>query len=379
MRWPQGIRSSGVACGIKGSDIPDLGLIVGEHDLTWAGTFTENPAAAAPVHWSRAHLGGTVRALVVNSGNANACTGERGREALERTVSAVAEAIACDVREVLVASTGVIGVPLPVEFIETGLPVAAVSLTDEVDPFARSILTTDTCTKTVELNKRGATFVGVAKGAAMLAPNMATMLSFIATDADVSAEAMRDALGVAVRRSFNRISVDACESTNDSVFLLSTRRGPAIDHDALVGSLTSVCCDLAEKMVRDAEGGTRFVRITVDGARDEEHAADLGRAIAASALWRAAVHGADPNWGRIASALGQADRSLDPSRLEIAIGPEILFDRGEPSGSTEAAAKAMDGAEFEVTCRVGDGPGSAEVLTCDLSPAYVVENAWGTT
>ena len=379
MRWPEGIASAGGSCGIKGGDLPDLGVIVADRPVAWAGTFTHNAAAAAPVHWCRAQLGKSVRAIVVNSGNANACTGPQGAEVVSRTASAVADAVGCSAAEVLVASTGVIGVPLPVDLIESALPSIAADTTSDAAAFASSILTTDTRPKTASAEVDGCTITGVAKGAAMLAPNMATMLAFVTTDADLTAQEAQDALGRAVELSFNRISVDACESTNDSVFLLATAHKGRPDIDRFGGALASVCRDLAHQMVSDAEGGSRVVRIQIEGARDEAHAVELGRAVAASALWRAAVHGSDPNWGRVAAALGQSDRELDLTRIDIAIGSESVFEGGAPTGSLEAAKKVMDEPEFDVTCRVGSGVGSAEILTSDLSTQYVVENAFGTT
>jgi glutamate N-acetyltransferase/amino-acid N-acetyltransferase len=280
---------------------------------------------------------------------------------------------------VLVASTGVIGVRLPIELIEEAVPRVITQVSDEVDAFARAILTTDTRTKTTTLQVGGATFTGVAKGAAMLAPNMATMLAFIATDATVGVESFQACLARAVELSFNRISIDACESTNDSVFAVATGRGPTVHEEGLLEALTVLCRDLALQMMSDAEGGTKVVRIQVSGARDETHAAELAHSVAASALWRAAAHGADPNWGRVVSALGQQDRTLDLAQLEIAIGPALVFDRGRPTGEVDVARKAMEASSFDLTCAVGSGPGRAEVLSADLSPEYVVENAWGTT
>jgi glutamate N-acetyltransferase/amino-acid N-acetyltransferase len=380
VKWPEGISGAAASCGIKPARALDLGAIVAAESCVWAGTFTHNAAAAAPVHWCRSLLGRKVRAIVVNSGNANACTGSDGESAVERTARAAAAAVGCEPEEILVASTGVIGIPLPIELIENALPSALSGLADDPEPFARSIMTTDTRVKTSAAEGGGATVFGVAKGAAMLAPNMATMLAFITTDAEVSQEQLQKALSDAVQSSFNRISVDACESTNDSVFVLATgQAGAPSDPNGFNSALTSVCRDLAHQMVRDAEGGSRVVHIQIEGARNERAAIELGRAVAASTLWRAAVHGADPNWGRVAAALGQSDRTLDLSKLEIAIGPETLFARGEPTGSVEAAKKAMDSSEFDVTCIVGSGPGEAEILTSDLSTRYVTENAWGTT
>jgi glutamate N-acetyltransferase/amino-acid N-acetyltransferase len=207
---------------------------------------------------------------------------------------------------------------------------------------------------------------------------MATMLAFLVTDAALPPAELQAALQRAVARSFDRICIDACESTNDSVFLLSTGTVPT-DGAAFGDSLEIGCRELAEQMARDAEGGTKLVRITVEGAAGEAAAASLGRAVAASALWRAAVHGGDPNWGRVLAALGAADRDLNLSVVELAIGDECVFAGGAPAGSLDAAAKEMAGDEILVSCVVGDGPGTAEILSSDLSPEYVTLNAYGTT
>ena len=379
MKWPAGARSAGVAAGIKEGGAPDLGVIAFDEPVTWAGTFTQNAAAAAPVLWCRSHLGTQVRALVVNSGNANACTGSAGEAAVVTSAEAASGHLGCEPDQVLVASTGPIGVPLPVELIVGGLGAAVETLDPGVDAFAGSILTTDTTTKIATARAGDAHVVGVAKGAAMLAPNMATMLAFVVTDADVDAGTLQKVLDVAVDRSFNRISVDACESTNDSVFLFATGTTPVSDVDSLLAATTSVCEELALAMVRDAEGGSKLVRIVVEGASDENAACSLGRAVASSALWRAAVHGADPNWGRVASALGSADRTLDLAATSIAIGDVEVFSKGEPVADISAARAAMEEDEIDLRCVVGSGPGAATFLTSDLSPEYVSLNAEGTT
>jgi glutamate N-acetyltransferase / amino-acid N-acetyltransferase len=377
MKWPDGINSAGAACGIKASGL-DLGIVVADEPVAWAGTFTKNAAAAAPVNWSRSLLGKKVRAIVANSGNANACTGTRGQEAVERTARAAATELRCEPDEILVASTGPIGVELPVEKICSALPAAFSTLGKDTEEFSRSIMTTDTAVKVATGGAGEATVVGVAKGAAMIAPNMATMLAFIATDADLDGNALQEGLTKAVRRSFDRISVDACESTNDSVFLLSSG-SKAVDVDAFEDALASVCRSLAEQIVRDAEGGSRLMRIQIEGAAGEDEAVSLGRAVAASDLWRAAVNGGDPNWGRVLSAMGSVDRTLDISTVDLSIGPELVFAKGEPCGSLEVAAKAMAEPEFTVLCVLGRGPGSAEILSADLSKEYVALNSEVTT
>jgi glutamate N-acetyltransferase / amino-acid N-acetyltransferase len=205
------------------------------------------------------------------------------------------------------------------------------------------------------------------------------MLAFLVTDAAFGGDELQRALDVAVGRSFDRISVDACESTNDSVFLLSTGTAAGVEMDDFAHELENACSELAEQMVRDAEGGSKVVRIAVSGATDDDAAVVLGKAVAASALWRAAVHGGDPNWGRVLAALGTADRALDITRVAVSIGSERVFVGGAPAGSLEMAAKAMAGDVIELACVVGDGPGNAVVLSSDLSPEYVTLNAYGTT
>ena len=378
-RWVDGLSSAGVAAGIKSSGDLDLGLLVAERPVTWAGTFTRNAAAADCVNWNRAALGRRARVLVVNSGNANACTGSAGRNTVEATAAAIAKLIGCGTDEVLICSTGPIGIPLDARLIEAALPAAERSLGPEVDDFSRSLLTTDTFPKVSTSFSSGVSVTGVAKGAAMIAPNMATMLAFLGTDADVSADTLQTALDWAVDRSFNRLCLDGCESTNDSVLVLATGKGPKLEPQELRDGLLEVCSDLALKMARDAEGSTKLVRVRVEGARSETHAVELGRAVARSDLWRAAAHGADPNWGRVLAAMGAVDRALEVETTSIAIGDELLFGKGEPCGFLAAAAGAMSGDEFTVSVALGQGDAVAEVLTADLSEEYVTLNAEVTT
>ena len=377
MTWPGSISSAGVASGIKDAGALDVGVLVAPAPVSWAGTFTKNAAAAACVGWCRERLGSKVRAIVVNSGNANACTGPAGRQAVESVAEAAARELGCSPDEILIASTGPIGVELPTVLVTDALGSAVASLSPSTTTFARAIITTDTHTKAASAQAGPATVVGIAKGAAMVAPNMATMLAFLVTDAAVPESDLQPLLTTAVGQSFDRISVDACESTNDSVFLLAGGTVTCTSAQ-LAAAVRSVCADLAEQIVRDAEGASKFVRIQVTGARDELSAVAAGRAVAGSALWKAAMFGADPNWGRVLSSLGR-DRALDIEEVSIAIGSELVFDHGAPSGSVEAAGKAMEGDEFTVACVLGRGPGNAEVLTCDLTPDYVVLNAGGST
>jgi glutamate N-acetyltransferase / amino-acid N-acetyltransferase len=377
MRLPDGVRAGGANCGIKQRS-PDLGVLVFDEPAAWAGTFTQNAAAAPCVIWSRARLGSPVRIVVVNSGNANACTGVAGTTAVATTVEAGSSSVGCDPQGVLVSSTGPIGIPLPVEKIAHSLPKLVDDAAADVVPFAQAILTTDTTTKLASATAGDAQIVGVAKGAAMLAPNMATMLAFMVTNAEVSGSELQAILQGAVDRSFNRLSVDACESTNDSVYLFTTAKKP-IDKEHFAASVEAVAKDLAEQIVRDAEGASKVVRVQMSGARDERHAAELGKSIAASALWKAAVFGADPNWGRVLAAMGSVDRNLDIKRVRIGIGDVTVLDAGEPAASLDAAAAQMTGKDIVLRCEVGEGDASVEILTTDLSPTYVELNAGGTT
>lgn len=376
MKWPEGCRSSGGSCGIK-QDGPDVGLLVFDEPVQWAGVFTRNAAAAAPVRWSRDLRGIPARALVVNSGNANACTGAAGERAVLEVVAAAARSLGCEHEQILVASTGPIGRLLPAPLICDALPDLASDADANAEPFATSILTTDTKIKSAETAGPGFSVAGVAKGAAMIAPNMATMLGFLVTDARVDDEVLHRILSGAADRTFNRISVDGCESTNDSVFLFATGRGARAEAADLAQAVTAVCSSLAEQIVSDAEGGTKVLRITVTGARDEDGAARLGRAVADSALWRAAAHGGDANWGRILSALGSCDRTLDVTQVTLRLGGAIVFSKGEPGGSVDPSV--MSGREIAVECRVGSGDGRATILAADLSCEYVRLNATGTS
>lgn len=378
LTWPTGFGSGGIHAGIKEAPDLDLGILVADTPTPWAGVFTRNAAAAAPVQWSRARLNRPVRTIVVNSGNANACTGRAGMSAVQATAAATAGALGCSQDEVLVASTGPIGMALPVDKIVGAIPDLVSAVSESADSFARSILTTDTKIKTAGARVGDCAIVGVAKGAAMLAPNMATMLAFIVTDASVGQSTLQSSLSSAVERSFNRICIDACESTNDSVFLLGgAHPSNSVDPALLLKALTAVCWDLAEQMVRDAEGATRVVRIHVRGAPDEQTGARLGIAIASSALWRAAVHGGDPNWGRVLAALGAEWRAMDLNSIQLRIGDAPVFVKGEPIEDRNAAALAMAGTEIDLTCEVGSAPTAVEVLSTDISPEYVSLNAGG--
>lgn len=379
VRWPTGFESAGLPCGIKRSGRPDLGLLVADGKVPWAGVFTPNGAAAPCVHHCKSLIGRPMHVMVVNSGNANACTGEAGVRAVEVVAGKVAWELGCLPEEVLVASTGPIGVPLPTESIVDAVPTAIGGLSSEIEPFATSILTTDTGTKMAEADVGGASITGVAKGAGMLAPNMATMLAFVATDARVPVQLLQPVFSDAVSRTFNRVVVDGCESTNDSAFLLSSGRGVRVDPEPFAQGLHHVCADLAQQMAEDGEGATKLFRVHVAGADSEAAAVALGRAVASSALWRAAVNGAQPDWGRIVAALGSVDRSLNLAELTISIGGVRLMANGRPTGLTQEAAEVMRAKDFDVSCELGPGQATASVLSADLSSDYVRINARGPT
>jgi glutamate N-acetyltransferase / amino-acid N-acetyltransferase len=375
LTWPAGVRSSGVSAGIKEGGEADLGIMALEAPGAWAGTFTRSGAAAAPVRWSRALIGRPLRAVVVNSGNANACTGAAGEIAVAETARAAAAEVGCSPQEIAVASTGPIGIALPVAKVLHGIPSAVQHLSPDAASFAHAILTTDSKPKLAHRGGAGFEVAGVAKGAAMLAPNMATMLAFVATDAALPPAELQAALTRAVATTFDRIDVDGCQSTNDSVFLLSSGAAGPVGEAELAGLVKDVCADLAEQMVRDAEGGSRFVRIRVTGADDEASAEALARGVAASALWRAAVHGGDPNWGRVAQAIGAALPGSAPLAYDIWIdGVQVCA-----GGVAIPHEPPVLGDEVEYVVGLPGEGAETEVFFSDLSHEYVTINAEYTT
>lgn len=386
---PRGFRAAGICCGIKAKK-PDLALLVSDRPAAAAGTFTTNSFRAAPVLLSGERLKkGSARAIVVNSGCANACTGEEGRRDAERIIGRTASLLGIDASEVLAASTGRIGPRLPVSRIEKGIE----SLVRNLSPAgggdaAAAILTTDSCPKEavahLTVDGRKVTVGGMAKGAGMIHPGMATMLAFITTDASIAPGCLRLLLGESVESSFNRISVDGDMSTNDSVFALANglAGNPVIEAPdsaaarRLASAVDSVTAALAEKIVRDGEGATKFVRIVVRGARDSAEAARLSSAVARSLLFKCAVYGEKPNWGRVLSALGSAGVELDPKKVTVLIQGKTVFDGGAPLPGDGASLKGLLSPEdITVEITVGKGYGAAIYLTCDLTPQYVEINS----
>ena len=379
---PEGFVASGIACGIKPSGAPDLALVATAdgRPVTAAAVFTRNGAAAAPVIVSRRHLeatGGRAAAVVLNSGNANAATGETGIGHSRRTCELVAEELGCAPDEVLVCSTGLIGIPLPFAPIESGVArlVAGRAPGDGGGRAARAIMTTDTQPKET-LQRFGACSIGgMAKGAAMLAPNMATMLAVLTTDADVSAGSLQEDLRAAVDQSFNILSVDGCTSTNDTVIVLASGRKGVPDQAAFAAALRDACFDLASQMAGDAEGATKVVTLRVTGARDDAEAARAARQVAESQLVKCSWYGADPYWGRIVSELGTAGVAFDLTRVDVTYGGVTVARGGEACPHDEAAVRAhLAGRDLDVAADLGLGGGSAVILTNDLTHAYIDEN-----
>ena len=378
---PTGFVAAGGHCGVKDGGVPDLAVVATAdgRPVAAAAVFTSNKSTAAPVQVSAAHLeatGGRAAAVVLNSGNANASTGGEGRDDAERMCAATAAALGCDRLDVLVCSTGLIGIPLPIDAIETGIPDVAGKRSPEGGAdAAEAIRTTDTVRKEVVVAGDGFTVGGMAKGAAMLAPNMATMLAVLTTDADVEPAGLRAALVAAVDDTFNSLSVDGCTSTNDTVIVLASGAAGPVAADRLAAALHEACDSLATQMAGDAEGATKVVRVRVKGAASDAEARRAARRIAESQLCKCSWYGQDPYWGRILSEAGSAGVHFDQDRASVAYGGTVVADRGVAAAHDEAAVKAhMAERELEITTDLGLGTGSATILTNDLTHAYVDEN-----
>jgi len=381
-----GFRAAGCACGIKKNGEPDLALIVADETAAAAAVFTRNRVKAAPVLLAAERVeGGRVRAVLMNSGNANACTGTEGLLTARKTTGTVADILGCPEEFVVPASTGVIGAPLPVDPIFSSLDrlSQALSPTGFVDA-ARAVMTTDTFPKLsvrpVIIGDSEYAILGFAKGAGMIRPDMATMLSLVLTDAPISHPVLHCALGEAVEGTFNAITVDGDTSTNDMVLLLSGGRGDLLSGagmDIWYENLYSVLSELSELIVRDGEGATKFVTVTVAGAPDDRTARSAAFAVAESPLVKTAFFGADPNWGRIMGALGMVPGDFDPNRADISINgiPVASGGLGTGSEAEKDASRIMSGGEFTVDIDLKSGDGSFSVMTTDLSCDYVRINA----
>ncbi len=384
----RGFDAAAAASGVKPGGALDVALIAttDRQPVTAAGVFTSNRVASAPVLISRQHLADARAAgVVLNAGNANAATGETGREHAGRMCAATAAAIGCDEADVLVCSTGLIGVPLPVDLVETGIATAAAALADDAAAGRRAadaIRTTDTVAKEATATGGGFTVGGMAKGAAMLAPAMATMLAVVTTDAAVTAPALDSALGCAVHDTFNALIVDACMSTSDTVLVLANGRaghppiepsGPAFARFAT--ALTEVCDQLAEAMAADAEGATKLARVVVQGAASPTEARLAARGVASSQLVQCSLYGADPYWGRVLSELGASGAVFDPERVDIAYnGITVCRDGVAVAHDDAALAAVMAQRDIEITCDLHAGTDHTAVRFTDLTHAYVDEN-----
>jgi glutamate N-acetyltransferase / amino-acid N-acetyltransferase len=408
-----GFRATATACGLKtssamGASALDMALVAGEGPCSAAGVFTTNKVKAAPVLYDQATLAssaGEIRAVVVNAGNANACTGPQGAADCARMAELTAYGLRCRPDQVLVLSTGVIGRHLPMDKVTHGIATLTSPAAEQGAPFAaRAIMTTDTRPKvasgTLEAGGRTVTIAGFCKGAGMIHPNMATMLAVITTDAQVDAGLLDRALRDAVNKSFNRISVDGDTSTNDTVLLLASgasgvtvsaeriEQGATADYDSFVAALTAVCQSLAKQVARDGEGATRLVEILVTGGRSEAEAHQVANSIAKSPLVKTAIHGGDPNWGRVLCAAGYSGADIDADRLSLTFGPgghadapavQVVAGGLPVEADLRQASATLRTDPVHIHLDLGLGDASSTVWTCDLSAEYVAVNAHYTT
>jgi len=382
---PKGFRASGIAAGLKPSGNPDVALVVNDGpDTTVAGVFTGNRVKAAPVLWSEQVLkGGVVRAVVLNSGGANACTGTQGF----RDTHATAEHTAAVLRggakpmligpgDVAVCSTGLIGELLPMDKLLPGVSAAAKELAkDGGDDAAAAIMTTDTVAKTATwTSPSGWTVGGMAKGAGMLAPALATMLVVVTTDAVAGNDALDEALRAATKVTFDRIDADGCMSTNDTVLLLASGASNVQpEQDELTAAVTAVCHDLAQQLIADAEGATKHIAIEVLGAASEADAVEVGRTVARNNLVKTALFGNDPNWGRILAAVGTTGAVFEPDRVDVAVNDVWVCKGG--AAAEDRSKVDLSGRDVHIRIHLREGEMSATIWTTDLSHAYVHENS----
>ncbi len=390
-RRVEGFRFAGVHAGIKAEGALDLGLLCADEPAVTAAVFTQNRVRAAPVTISERRVaGGLCQAVLVNSGNANACTGRPGRRAALHLTKAVAKSLGIAPAMVAPASTGVIGVQLPEATIEGAIPALVGDLSRAgASRFARAIMTTDRGPKLAEarlqVGRSTCRVLGVAKGAGMIHPNMATTLAFVATDAPIRQATLSRLLREATDLTFNRGTVDGDTSTNDSIYLLASGAAASGVVDArsaagrrFSGALTEVLESLIKAIVADGEGAQHLVRIEVLGAKSDDDAVQIARTVASSQLVKTALHGCDPNWGRILAAAGRSGVRFNPDHASIDIGGVAIFERGHPvmTSKTEAkAARVMKRREYAIGIRVGRGRGLGHYWTCDLGHEYVRINA----
>ncbi|WP_030301355.1 bifunctional glutamate N-acetyltransferase/amino-acid acetyltransferase ArgJ [Streptomyces katrae] len=373
----RGFTAAGIAAGIKQNGNRDLALVVNTGPrCAAAGVFTSNRVQAAPVQWSRQILAdGRIRAVVLNSGGANACTGPQGFQDTCATAEKAAERLGLDAADVAVCSTGLIGVPLPMDRILAGVESAVTRLSESGgEDAAVAVMTTDTVHKTAAVTRGAWTVGGMAKGAGMLAPGLATMLVVLTTDADLDSAALDRALRDATRSTFDRVDSDGCMSTNDTVLLLSSGSSEVTpDHAEFAEAVHTVCADLARQLIGDAEGASKEIRIEVVGAASEDDAVEVGRSVARNNLLKCAIHGEDPNWGRVLSAIGTTSAAFEPDRLGVAINGVWVCKNG--SVGEDRTLVDMTGREVGITVDLAAGADSAVIWANDLTAEYVHENS----
>ncbi len=394
MNLPKGFRYSGVAAGIKASGNKDIALIVSDDGATVAGVYTQNIVRASSIDWNVTITpSDQFRAVVVNSGNANACTGDEGIANNRQMAEATSAALGVTAEQVAVLSTGVIGVQLPMEKIEKGIQDAATSLADGEANFcaaSEAITTTDkspkTAQATVAIDGETVTIAAMAKGAGMIGPRMATMLGVVMTDAQITPKVAQAILDAATAASFNRISVEGHMSTNDAVLLMASGKAgsqisSATDIQQLSAAVTDVCIELAKMIPADGEGASHLIQIDVTGAQSDDAADQIARTVAASALVKTAVTGNDPNWGRIVSAVGYAGVDLQSNEINLVLNGFELFSAGQPVAfdAAEVSKSIGDNFETQIELSVGSGAGKSRHWTSDLTVDYVRFNSEYTT
>lgn len=371
----EGVYSNGLSSGIKKNGNKDLGFLFVPKAVGSAGVFTKNTFAASSVKWTKRrkqHL----KAVIVNSGNANACTGDEGSKHTQIMANALAKELGISSSQVGVASTGIIGVALPIEKVKKGIQeLTQSSLQQEGSAFLDSIITTDLTKKSVtrhqKIGDHTLTITGVVKGSGMIAPNMATMLAFLVTNANLSSTVLQRCLTHAVDDSFNCLSVDTDTSTNDLTLLFATGKTPIPDLDIFQSLLTDVSIELAQLIAKDGEGATRFIHVQVKGAKTRRQARRLAKAVVDSPLVKTAVHGADPNWGRVAAALGKAG-GFNPNGVSIAFNDVSVFEKGSPLHIDRAwVCKAMSTPDVHILVTLTDGCETASAFGCDLTKGYI--------
>ena len=374
---PQGFRAAGATAGLKASGSSDVALVVNDGpDHHVAAVFTSNRVEAAPVTWSRqAVRDGRADAVFLNSGGANACTGAQGFQDTHRTAELVASTVGCSALDVVVCSTGLIGEFLPMERIEAGVALTTEALaTDGAEAAARAIMTTDSVPKQATVSRDGWSVGGMAKGAGMLAPGLATMLCVITTDVVTDAATLDTALRAATATTFERVDSDGCMSTNDTVVVLASgASGVPADADEVTAAVTEVCASLARQLVADAEGASHDIAVEVRSAATELEAVEVARSVTRSNLFKAAIFGKDPNWGRVLASIGTTKAAFDPADLDVAMNGVWVCRNSTPH--EDPSGVDLEPRETTVTVDLKSGDARATVWTNDLTHAYVHENS----